>query len=85
MLSANLEAYSLQNDFVVFFCIGVEDKNGQALFSSLEAFTSKTQGKTVSTILTYTFLSNCVIISWFNTGQHAYQISMTGLVNNQLK
>ena len=34
-----------QNDFVVFFCLGVEDENGQALFSSLEAFTFKLQGK----------------------------------------
>ena len=39
--------------FVVFFCLGsgVEDENGQARFSSLEAFTFKLQGKTVSTIL----------------------------------
>ena len=28
-----------------------EDENGQALFSSLEVFTFKLQGKTVSTIL----------------------------------
>ena len=40
-----------QNDLVVFFCLGVEDKNGQALFSSLEAFTFKLQRKTVRTIL----------------------------------
>ena len=46
-LSANFEAHTLQNDFVVFFRLGVEDENGQALFSSLEAFTSEIQGKTV--------------------------------------
>ena len=40
-----------QNDFFVFFCLGLEDEDGQALFSSLEAFTFKLQGKTVSTIL----------------------------------
>ena len=40
-----------QNDFVVFFCLGVEDEKGQALFSSFEAFTVKLQGKTGSTIL----------------------------------
>ena len=40
-----------QNDFVVFFCLGVKDENVQALFSTLEAFTFKLQGKTVSTIL----------------------------------
>ena len=40
-----------QKDFVVFFRLGVEDENGQALFPSLEVFTSKIQGKTVSTIL----------------------------------
>ena len=71
-LSANFEAHSLQNDFVVFFHLGVEDENRQALFPSLEAFTHKIQGKTVSTILTYNcspqILSNCVIISWFNSG-----------------
>ena len=50
-LSANFETHALQNDFVVFFRLGVKDENGQALFSSLEAFTSKIQGKTVSTIL----------------------------------
>ena len=37
--------------------LGVEDENGQALFSSLEAFTSKIQGKAVRP----RFLSNCVI------------------------
>ena len=31
--------------------LGVEDENGEALFSSLEAFTTKIQGKTVSIIL----------------------------------
>ena len=71
-LSANFEARSLQNDFVVFFRLGVEDENRQALFSSLEAFTYKIQGKTVSTIpadnCSPRFLSNCVIISWFNSG-----------------
>ena len=51
LLSANFETHTLQNDFVVFFRLGVKDENGQALFSSLEAFTSKIQGKTVSTIL----------------------------------
>ena len=50
-LSANCETHTLQNDFVVFFRLGVKDENGQALFSSLEAFTSKIQEKTVSTIL----------------------------------
>ena len=50
MLSANFEAHSFQNDFVVFFRLGVEDENGQALFSSMTAFASKIQGKTVSTI-----------------------------------
>ena len=50
-LSANFEAHTLQNDFVVFFCLGVEDETKQALFSSLEAFTSKMRGKIVSTIL----------------------------------
>ena len=50
-LSANFEAHTLQNDFDVFFRLGVKDENGQALFSSLEEFTSKLQGKTVSTIL----------------------------------
>ena len=71
-LSANFEAHSLQNDFVVFFRLGVEDENRQALFPSLEAFTYKIQGKTASTLLTYNcspqILSNCVIISWFNSG-----------------
>ena len=71
-LSANFEAHSLQNDFVVFFRLGVEDENRQALFPSLEAFSYKIQGKTASTLLTYNcsprFLSNCVIISWFNSG-----------------
>ena len=71
-LSANFEAHSLQNDFVVFFRLGVEDENRQALFPSLEAFTYKIQGKTANTLLTYNgsprFLSNCVIISWFNSG-----------------
>ena len=41
----------LQKDFVVFFRLGVMYENGQAFFSSLEAFISKIQGKTVSTIL----------------------------------
>ena len=41
----------LQKDFVVFFRLGVVYENGQAFFSSLEAFISKIQGKTVSTIL----------------------------------
>ena len=50
-LSADFEAHTLQNDFVVFFRLGVEDEKRQAIFSSLEAFTSKIQGKTVSTIL----------------------------------
>ena len=71
-LSANFESHSLQNDFVVFFHLGVEDENRQALFPSLEVFTYKIQGKTASTLLTYNgsprFLSNCVIISWFNSG-----------------
>ena len=40
-----------RDDFVVFFRLGVVYENGQAFFSSLEAFTSKIQGKTVSTIL----------------------------------
>ena len=69
-LSVNFEAHSLQNDFVVFFRLGVQHR--QALFPSLEAFTYKIQGKTVSTLLTYNcspqILSNCVIISWFNSG-----------------
>ena len=73
-LSVNFEAHSLQNDFVIFFRLGVKDENVQTLFRSLEAFTYKIQGKTVSTILTYNcnahFLSNCVIISWFNSGIH---------------
>ena len=47
----NFEAHTLQNDFVVFFRLGVMDESGQARFSSLEAFTSKIQGKTESTIL----------------------------------
>ena len=66
-LSANFEAHTLQNDFVVFFRLGVKDENGQALFSSLEAFTSKIQGKTVSTILDHDF---CQIASlaWFKSG-----------------
>ena len=46
MLSANFKA-----NFVVFFRRGAEDENGQALFSSLEAFTSEIQGRTVSNIL----------------------------------
>ena len=41
--------------------VGVKDENGLALFSSLEAFTSKIQGKTVSTTCRPQFLSNCVI------------------------
>ena len=52
-LSVNFEAHTLQNDFVVFFRLGVKDENGQALFSSLEAFNSKIQGKTVSAIPYY--------------------------------
>ena len=50
-LSANFEAHSLQKDFVFFFRLEVVYENGQAFFSSLEAFISKIQGKTVSTIL----------------------------------
>ena len=49
--SANFEAHSLQNDFVVVFCPGVEGENRQALFYSLEAFTSKIQGNTMNTFL----------------------------------
>ena len=66
-LSANFEAHSLQNDFVVFFRLGVEDENGQALFSSLEAFTSKIQGKTVGTILDHDFCQ-IALLAWFNSG-----------------
>ena len=47
-LSPNFEAHTLQNHVVVFFRLGVEDENGQALLSSLEALTFKIQGKTVS-------------------------------------
>ena len=50
-LSANFETYTLQNDFVVFFRLGVKDENGQALFASLEALTSKIQGKKTYTIV----------------------------------
>ena len=67
-LSANFEAHSLQNDFVVFFRLGVEDENGQALFSSLEAFTSKIQGKTVSTILVDHDFCQIALLAWFNSG-----------------
>ena len=75
MFSVNFEAHTLQNNFVVFFRLGVEDENGQALFSSLEAFTSKIQGKTVSTILNCRpqFLPNCVI-SFTVQQRHAYQV-----------
>ena len=68
-LSANFEAHSLQNDFVVFFRLGVEDENGQALFSSLEAFTSKIQGKTVSTILVDHDFCQIALLAWFNSGK----------------
>ena len=38
-LPANFEAHSLQNNFVVFFHLGVEDKNGQAVVFFSGAFT----------------------------------------------
>ena len=67
-LSANFEAHTLQNHFVVFFRLGVEDENGQALFSSLEAFTFKIQGKTVSTILVNHDFCQIALLAWFNNG-----------------
>ena len=58
-----------QNDFVVFFR-GVENENGRALFSSLEAFTFKIQGKTVSTILVNHDFCQIAWLAWFNSGTH---------------
>ena len=60
------------NNFVVFFGLGVEDENGQALFSSLEAFTFKLPGKTVSTRVSTILVNHdfCQIawLAWFNSG-----------------
>ena len=85
-LSANFEAHSLQNDFVVFFRLGVEDENRQALFPSLEAFTYKIQGKTASTLLTYIVVHKfCQIVSLYLGSTAACVSSMTGLVSDQLK
>ena len=58
-----------QNDFVVFFRLGDEDENRQALFSSLEAFTFKLQGKTVSTILANHDFCQIAWLAWFNSGR----------------
>ena len=67
-LSANFEAHTLQNDVVVFCRLGVKDENGQAIFSSLEAFGSKIQGKTVSNILVDHDFCKIAWLAWFNSG-----------------
>ena len=70
MLSANFKAHTFQTILSSSFVLGVEDENGQALFSSLEAFTSKIQGRTVSTILVDYDFCQIAGLAWFNSGMH---------------
>ena len=65
---SDFEAHTLQNDFVVFFRLGVKGESGQTLFSSLEALTFKIQGKTVSTILVDHDFCQIAWLDWFNSG-----------------
>ena len=65
---SDFEAHTLQNDFVVFFRLGVKGESGQTLFSSLEALTFKIQGKTVSTILVDHDFCQIAWLAWFNSG-----------------
>ena len=60
-------AFASQHDFVVFFRLGVVYEDGQAFFSSLDAFTSKIQGKTVSTILVDHDFCQIAWLAWFNS------------------
>ena len=64
---SDFEAHTLQNDFVVFFRLGVKGESGQTLFSSLEALTFKIQGKTVSTILVDHDFCQIAWLAWFNS------------------
>ena len=81
-LSANFEAHSSQNDFVVFFRLGVEDENGQALFFFFTGIHFQNPGETSEHIL----VDHDSVKLRDQLGSTAGCISiMTGLVNDQLK